>query len=148
MDASGSGNVAGAPVVSIDFAEPTTTASTSNARCEAADFPATLAGKVALIQRGTCDFGLKAKNAQDRGALGVVIFNEGTIGAPGRQGLINGTAGGYGVTIPTLEATYAAGRFLHGGIAAGAEVHKNAVQQAHWGGTVSTTLAGQFDPCG
>ena len=33
-----------------------------------------------MIQRGTCDFGLKAKNAQDRGALGVIIFNEGTIG--------------------------------------------------------------------
>ena len=113
MDASGSGLVSNAPLVSIDFAEPTTTASTSNAGCEAADFPASLAGKVALIQRGTCDFGLKAKNAQDRGAVGVVIFNEGTIGAPDRQGLINGTIGGYNVTIPTLEATYAAGRFLH-----------------------------------
>jgi Zn-dependent M28 family amino/carboxypeptidase len=113
MDASGSGVVSGAPVVSIDFAEPTTTASTSTAGCETADFPSSLAGKVALIQRGTCDFGLKAKNAQDRGAAGVIIFNEGTIGEPDRQGLINGTIGGYGVTIPTLEATYAAGRFLN-----------------------------------
>jgi Zn-dependent M28 family amino/carboxypeptidase len=119
MDASGSGAASGAPLVSIDFAEPTTTASTSNAGCEAADFPASLTGKVALIQRGTCDFGLKAKNAQDRGALGVVIFNEGTIGAPDRQGLINGTIGGYGVTIPTLEATYAAGRFLNDAYAQG-----------------------------
>jgi Zn-dependent M28 family amino/carboxypeptidase len=113
MDASGSGALSGAPLVSIDFAEPTTTASTSNAGCETTDFPAALTGKVALIQRGTCDFGLKAKNAQDRGALGVIIFNEGTIGAPDRNGLVNGTIGGYGVTIPVLEATYAAGRFLH-----------------------------------
>ena len=96
----------------IDFAAPTTTASTSSAGCEATDFPASLAGKVAVIQRGTCDFGLKAKNAQDRGARGVIIFNEGTIGDPDRQGLINGTVEGYGVTIPALEATYAAGRYL------------------------------------
>ena len=65
-----------------------------------------------MIQRGTCDFGLKAKNAQDRGATAVIIFNEGTIGDPDRQGLINGTVEGYGVTIPALEATYAAGRYL------------------------------------
>ena len=113
MDASGSGAVNGASLVSIDFAQPTSTASTSSAGCEAADFPATLAGKVALIQRGTCDFGLKAKNAQDRGAVGVIIFNEGTTGDPERNGLIFGTVEGYGVTVPVLEATYAAGRFLH-----------------------------------
>src|SRR5829696_6784015 len=34
-----------------------------------------------------------------------------------------------------------------GGIAAGAEVHKTLFQQSQWGGTVSDTLAGQFDPC-
>jgi Zn-dependent M28 family amino/carboxypeptidase len=118
MDASGSGSVSGAPVVSIGFAEPTTTASTSSAGCEAADFP-DLTGKVALIQRGTCDFGLKAKNAQDAHARGVLIFNEGTIGDPERIGLINGTVEGYGVTVPTLEMTYAAGRFLHDAFAEG-----------------------------
>jgi Zn-dependent M28 family amino/carboxypeptidase len=119
MDASGSGAISGAPLVSIDFTEPTTTASASTAGCEAADFPSSLSGKVALIQRGTCDFGLKAKNAQDRGALGVIVFNEGTIGAPDRNGLINGTVGGYGVTVPVLDATYAAGRFLHDAYAQG-----------------------------
>jgi Zn-dependent M28 family amino/carboxypeptidase len=113
MDASGSGTVpAGTPIAVIDFTEPTTTASASSAGCEDGDFPASLAGKVAVIQRGTCDFGLKAQKAQQRGALGVIIFNEGTIGAPDRNGLINGTVGGYGITIPTLEATYPAGRFL------------------------------------
>src|SRR4051794_36388414 len=39
MDASGSGIINGAPLVSIDFTEPTTTASASSAGCEAADFP-------------------------------------------------------------------------------------------------------------
>ena len=112
MDASGNGIVPESPIAVIDFTAPTTTASASSAGCEAADFPASLAGKIAVIQRGTCDFGLKAKNAQDRGALGVLIFNEGTIGDPDRQGLINGTVEGYGVTIPALEATYTTGRYL------------------------------------
>jgi Zn-dependent M28 family amino/carboxypeptidase len=43
----------------------------------------------------------------------VLISNEGTIGDPERIGLINGTVGGYGVTVPTLEMTYQAGRVLH-----------------------------------
>jgi Zn-dependent M28 family amino/carboxypeptidase len=113
MDFSGSGSVSNAPIAVIDFAEPTTTASTSSAGCEASDFPAGgLAGKVAVIQRGTCDFGLKAQNAEDAGAAAVIIFNEGTIGADDRQGLINGTLGSFDVTVPTLGATYAVGRYL------------------------------------
>src|SRR4029078_4984201 len=34
-----------------------------------------------------------------------------------------------------------------GGITTGAEVHKTLFQQTKWGGGVSDTLAGQFDPC-
>lgn len=119
MEFSGSGAVNG-QVVSIDFAEPTTTASTSSAGCEASDFPAAgIAGKVALIQRGTCDFGLKVENAQNAGAVGVIIFNEGTLGDPDRNGLINGTLGGYTITVPVLETTYADGRLLHDADVAG-----------------------------
>src|SRR5262245_53734443 len=39
MEFSGSGSVTNAALVSIDFAEPTNTASTSSAGCEASDFP-------------------------------------------------------------------------------------------------------------
>ena len=34
-----------------------------------------LTGKIALIDRGTCEFGLKALNAQRKGAIGVIICN-------------------------------------------------------------------------
>ena len=112
MSGSGSGTISGAPIAVIDFAEPTSQASTSSAGCEDSDFPASLAGQVAVIQRGTCDFGLKAQKAQSRGAAGVIILNEGTLGDPDRNGLINGTVEGYGVTIPAIETTYAAGRYL------------------------------------
>jgi Zn-dependent M28 family amino/carboxypeptidase len=115
LEFSGNGAVSNAPIAVIDFVEPTTTASASSAGCEDSDFPAgatSLAGKVAVIQRGTCDFGLKVVNAQAHGAAAVIIFNEGTIGAPDRQGLINGTLGGYDIKVPVLGATYAAGRYL------------------------------------
>jgi len=115
MEFSGSGSVTGAAVAIIDFVEPTAQASTSSAGCEDADFPAgatSLAGKIAVLQRGTCDFGLKALNAQLHGAAGALIFNEGTLGDPDRNGPINGTIGGYGVTIPVIESTYLVGRYL------------------------------------
>jgi hypothetical protein len=34
-----------------------------------------VAGKIALISRGTCNFSLKAWNAQQAGAIGVIIYN-------------------------------------------------------------------------
>src|SRR5262245_15940565 len=68
MEFSAAGTVTNASLVSIDFTEPTRTASASSAGCEASDFPAGgIAGKVALIQRGTCDFGQKVVNAQTAG---------------------------------------------------------------------------------
>lgn len=116
MEFSGTGSVTNAPTAIIDFTEPTTQASASDAGCEDTDFPAgatSLAGKVAVIQRGTCDFAVKAANAQAHGAAAVIIFNEGTIGDPNRHGLINGTLGATNTyTIPVLEATYAVGRYL------------------------------------
>lgn len=116
MEFSGSGSVTDAPIAVIDFVEPTTTANVSSAGCEDSDFPpgpASLAGKVAVIQRGTCTFGTKAANAQSHGAAGVLIFNEGTVGSPDRQGPINGTLGADTTfNIPVLEGTYAVGRYL------------------------------------
>jgi minor extracellular serine protease Vpr len=52
----------------------TGTATTANDAC--AVLPAgSLAGKVALIRRGTCGFYNKAFNAQTAGAIGVVLYN-------------------------------------------------------------------------
>ena len=45
--------------------------------CEAADFAGFPAGNIALVQRGTCAFAVKALNAQAAGASAVIIFNQG-----------------------------------------------------------------------
>ena len=116
MEFSGTGTVTDKPVFVTGFVEPTNQASASAAGCSDADFPAgatSLAGQVAVLQRGTCNFGVKAVNAQNHGAAGVIIFNEGTLNDPARQGLINGTLGADDTfTIPVLDATYAVGRYL------------------------------------
>ena len=65
-----------------------------------------------LLQRGTCDFGLKAEIAGAEGAAAAVIFNEGTIGAPDRNDVLIPTLTGYDVTIPVVGADYATGRSL------------------------------------
>jgi Zn-dependent M28 family amino/carboxypeptidase len=83
---------------------------TSTSGCAAADFPASTAGRIALIQRGTCPFQLKAANAQAAGAVGVIIFNE---GQPGRTEAPSGTLGGPGVTIPVVGASFAVGADLY-----------------------------------
>ena len=39
-------------------------------------YPAgSLTGKIALIQRGTCEFGFKVLTAQNAGAIGALIYN-------------------------------------------------------------------------
>ncbi|PZR16619.1 MAG: histidine kinase [Archangium gephyra] len=61
------------------------------------------AGGVALIDRGTCDFSLKALNAQNAGAIAVIIANNAAGAAPGLGG------SNPAVTIPVLSTTNTVG---------------------------------------
>lgn len=63
-----------------------------------------LTGKIAVIYRGTCEFGLKAYNAQLRGAIGVIIINH--TGAPTNMA---GNTYGINVTIPVIQISRADG---------------------------------------
>jgi len=77
--------------------------------CEAADFAGFPAGGIALMQRGTCGFAVKALNAQAAGAGGAIIMNE---GQPGRTGLISMIGDATGLTIPVVAVTSAVGENL------------------------------------
>jgi len=107
---SGSGDVTGAVVPVSDVQVPPGPApNSSTAGCEAADFtPAPAEPAIALIQRGTCTFALKAENAQAAGYDAVIIFNE---GQEGRQNLVEGTLG-RPFTIPVVGASFADGAEL------------------------------------
>lgn len=106
----------GAPVApqsgTFTLARTGTTSSTADA-CSA--LPAgSLAGKVALIRRGTCSFYIKATNAENAGAAGVILYNNTT-------GTLNPTvAGTPAITIPVVAITSTDGATINGRIAAGA----------------------------
>lgn len=97
-------------LVPVDLVIPPGAAPNSNTSgCESADFAGFPAGGIALMQRGTCGFAVKALNAQAAGAAGVVIMNE---GQPGRTGLLNMIGDATGLTIPAVFTTFAAGSDL------------------------------------
>lgn len=67
-----------------------------------------LTGKIAVLYRGSCEFGVKAYNAQLAGAIGVIIINN-AAGAPVAMG---GGAQGLNVTIPVVMISSADGALL------------------------------------
>ena len=74
--------------------------------CEAADFAGFPAGHIALISRGGCMFAIKATNAYNAGATGVVIYNN-------IAGVLNGTLGNaFALNIGVTSVTQATGQQL------------------------------------
>jgi Zn-dependent M28 family amino/carboxypeptidase len=114
MTYSGNGDVT-ASVHAVNLTiPPSAIAGTAPSGCVAADFAGFPAGSIALVQRGTCNFSVKALNAQAAGAAAVIVMNE---GQPGRTGPVGGTLGTPDlVTIPVIGSTYASGTVLMNGV--------------------------------
>ena len=85
--------------------------------CEAADFAGMPAGSIALMQRGTCTFGVKVDNATAAGAVASIIFNDG--GDAGRIVAVSGTLGA-GTHGPAVGTSLAVGQDLANGVTTGA----------------------------
>jgi hypothetical protein len=79
-----------------------------------------MTGKIALIDRGSCSFIFKAKNAQDAGAIGVIIANNVAGSPPPGLGGVDPT-----ITIPTASVSQGDG---------------NLIKTALLGGPVTATL--------
>ena len=86
--------------------DPSDPANTSTSGCEDADFAGMEEGAIALVQRGTCGFTVKILNAQEAGAAGVIVMNE---GQTGRTGLVSMIGDATGIEIPSVFVTYAVG---------------------------------------
>jgi hypothetical protein len=87
--------VSGQIVLGLDAADAAGP-STSDA-CSVLTNPAAIAGKIALVDRGTCGFAVKVKNAQNAGAIAVVISNNVPGGPPGGMAGVDPT-----ITIPSV----------------------------------------------
>jgi Zn-dependent M28 family amino/carboxypeptidase len=81
----------------------------SSSGCEATDFDGVdVAGKIALMQRGACNFSVKAQNAIDAGAVGVIIFNQGNgtrEDNPDRYELFGGNLGA-AISVPVVSVSF------------------------------------------
>ena len=77
-----------------------------------ANFPATVKGKIALVQRGTLTFIDKASNAAKAGAIGIIVYNnvDGPLNAA--LGTTAKTAAAIPATAPFLGITQADGQAL------------------------------------
>jgi Zn-dependent M28 family amino/carboxypeptidase len=91
----------------------------ANFGCEASDYPSSVAGNIALISRGSCDFGLKSALAGSAGAAAAIIYNNvpgtvnGGLGTPGRP---------EGAYVATVSLTQSEGQAYVSQIQGGANV--------------------------
>ena len=114
MTWSGSGDVTAELVAVGGIVIPSPGGSTSG--CESGDFADFPDGAIALIQRGTCPFRQKVTNAEEAGAAGVVIFNEGNVDpSDDRIGVVNGTLDppATPAEIPVIGTSFAVGQELY-----------------------------------
>jgi minor extracellular serine protease Vpr len=110
-----SGSLATVPQSGSGELVATGTPATANDGC-VAPLPGALAGKIALIRRGTCGFYNKAINAQHAGAIGVVLYNN--VAGALSPTVAPTPAGAEPVTIPVAAITAADGASIFGGLAA------------------------------
>ena len=92
-----------------------------NDGCESVTNSGDLSGKIALIRRGTCEFGFKALVAQNAGAIGVVVINN----VEGPPIIMGGGDFGDQVTIPALMISDVTGAAIVAELEAGNTVNSS-----------------------
>ncbi|MFI7439284.1 M28 family peptidase [Nonomuraea indica] len=98
-----------AQVQGVDLTLPPTPTPSSTSGCEMSDFEGFVEGRIALIQRGTCAFAQKIRNAGAAGASGIIVFNE---GQPGRTDAFPLDIGEWRAGVPMVFADFAVGNEL------------------------------------
>lgn len=135
---SGSGNVTAEIAFLNPMIPPGVNANDSDDGCNQAGF-ANVSGKIAVIQRGTCEFREKALNAQKSGAAAVLIFNE---GQAGRAMPIGGNLGeDSAVTIPVAGIGYEVAQGLYELSQAGAVTVRIEIQTTDESRTAKNIIA-------
>ncbi|HEX8298450.1 MAG TPA: M36 family metallopeptidase, partial [Rubricoccaceae bacterium] len=89
--------------------------------CTPAAITGAVAGKIALVTRGSCDFVVKVRAAQSRGAIGVIVHNCDVEGTPGCTGaspneavipMGGGTVPPADITIPSVFVALSTGEAM------------------------------------
>ena len=106
------GGVSGVVVAALDAANAA--GPTTSDGCTALTNGPAVAGNIALLDRGTCGFVVKVKNAQNAGAIAVIIADNVAGGPPAGLGGADPT-----IIIPSGRVTLADGNLLKANLAGG-----------------------------
>jgi hypothetical protein len=106
------------PVVAAQDAADATGPSTTDG-CTAFTNAGDIAGNIALVERGTCGFAVKARNATNAGASAVVIYNNEANAGAAPPGMADDAVNGAFVTIPAVSLTRADGLAIVGSLGGG-----------------------------
>jgi hypothetical protein len=113
----GSPTVVANVVAAIDPADAAGPATTDG--CSPFTNAGAVAGKIALIERGTCGFAQKARNATNAGAAAVIIYNNAANVNAAPPGMADDGINGAFVTIPTASIRRADGLAIVGQLGGG-----------------------------
>jgi hypothetical protein len=113
----GTPNVTAAIVAAVDPADVAGPATTDG--CSAFTNAAAVAGKIALIERGTCGFTQKVKNAQNAGAIGAIIYNNAANAGAAPPLMATDPVFGPTITIPAVSILRADGLTIVGQLGGG-----------------------------
>ena len=106
-------DVTGAVVVALDAANPAGPVTTDG--CTTITNAAAIAGRIALVDRGTCTFVVKAQNVQAAGAAALLIANN-------VAGALSMSGDDPSITIPAVSVTLSDGNAIKAQLAGGAPV--------------------------
>ena len=113
----GNPNVTAAVVAAVDAADAAGAATTDG--CSPFTNSASVAGRIALIERGGCVFALKARNASAAGAAAAIVYNNAANAGSAPPTMGGDPAHNAFVTIPTVSLTRADGLAVLADIANG-----------------------------
>lgn len=109
------GGITGPVVQALDPSDAAGVLTTDG--CSPLTNAAAIAGNIAIIDRGTCGFAVKAKNAQDAGAIAVIIADNTAGSPPAGLGGTDPT-----VVIPAVRVTLADGTAIKAQLGSGVNV--------------------------
>ena len=111
LDSTGVHGAVAAATDAMDAAGPT-----DSDACSAITNAAAIAGKIALVDRGTCGFTVKAANVQAAGAIAMIVADNVAGSPPAALGGADPT-----ITIPSVRLSLADGQTLRNSLAAGVQ---------------------------
>jgi uncharacterized repeat protein (TIGR01451 family) len=104
--------ITGNVVLALDAADAAGPLTTD--ACSPLTNAASVAGRIALVDRGTCNFTVKVKNAQDAGAIGVLVADNVAAAPPSGLGGTDAT-----ITIPSARIALADGNTIKANLGTG-----------------------------